>query len=101
MDTADIIKNDWLEIVRVMSLVEGDGFEDSLPENLEIKTVPAEPTTWMAVFRFPDVIYSREPSTGYVVELRDEDGTTKARAFASDGSEQLDVEQPRTDPRWN
>jgi len=83
-----------------MTLVAGESFEEDLPDDFEMKLAPAEPQP-MALFRFPDVIYTREPSTGYVLEIRNENDTTRTRVFAADGSERPEFQLPSGDPQWN
>jgi len=98
---AKYIEGEWEEVVRVMSIAEGDGFVDSLSGDFHLSLAPAEPRP-MPLFRYGDVIYSREPSTGTVLEARHENGgTMQMRVFAPDGSEVSDVQLPTSEPQWN
>jgi len=94
------LQSEWAAIARTMSIVD-DSFEDTLSfEDAEVKPVPAEPRPYV-LFRFGDVIYMREPTTGTVIEARHENGTMQARVFASDGSEVSDFKLPLCEPEWN
>lgn len=100
MDTAEFITSEWREIVRVMTLVRGGGFEDSLSEEVQIKTQGGEPgRDAMAFFRVgDDLLYTREPSKEIVIEQRS-NGT--GRGYDRDGKVVLHSAQPLADPDWN
>ncbi len=101
--TAAVIAHDWQEIARVMTIVEGEGYVDSLPEELELKFRGTEggemPLSW---FRFGGgtMIYSREPVSGMVFEMRGEGAAAQVRAFTPEGEQCVDFKEPLR-PEWN
>ncbi len=88
----------WSEITRVMTLAEGESWEEELPDDLEMKMTPAAGGILIPLFRFTDVMYAREPSTGLVVETR-ADG--RVRQYDPSSGEFMQSTQPLGDPRLN
>ena len=87
-NTTTRMMGEWAEIQRVMALAEGDGWDDELPEELEMKLQPAAGGDALPTFRFATLglTYSREPVTGRVIETRMlEDGTVWMRQYDGEG----------------
>jgi len=90
--TAVAIQDEYVEIMRVMRIIEGEDFESDLPDDMDMKFRGTEdgdmPIAW---FRFGgDLVFSREPATGRVVEMRREGERMRVRSFAPDGAQVSD-----------
>lgn len=100
--TLEFVKREWQEIVRVMTLVEGEGWQDELPQEPDFQTreehdgVPP-----IALFRVgPELIYSRT-GDGHVVEMRFDGDDMRARVFDSNGRRVTTPTLPLGDPGLN
>lgn len=100
--TAREFYDEWAEIVRVMTLAEGEDWERGLSMTLQIKQAEGAGGATLQLFSFPDGrMYTIEPTTGRVIETSQVGHEMTVRQFDRYGELIAEGTQPLGDPNMN
>ena len=90
-DVAVTVSADWLEVRRVMELVEGEGWCETLPEGVSLKVRPEA-----TLFRFGEDLILARSRDGSVVRMTPDPGrvTCSVEVFDGDGKLTQTLSQP-------
>jgi hypothetical protein len=91
----DRVATDWRAICTVLTRARGEGFEDELPDDLELGFVEDAPSGVQVVFRLGPVDYLRTPDGTVAEYVWDEiDDGVRVHFFAPNGELLRTVDAP-------